>query len=856
MPPQTSSPSDEFPSLEHLSVVFRSMSEGVVVQRADGTIAMANPAAARILGLGEDELLGRTSADPRWRAVREDGSPFPGDEHPAMVTLRTGRPCRDVVMGIDAPAHAERRWIRVNSDLVPRTGEVEPGMAVVTTIADITDSVRQALEVRRQRDFTEAIIAAMPDGLFVVGPDRRLVRVNDRFCALTGFPREQLEGAAPPYPWWPPGSEPARQQRLREFAPPDDQPFRMEVATARGDIIPVEVTQTATFDESGAPELAVITVRDVSLRDAGDRALLDSEERYRAAIAATRDGMITLGADGRVRSCNAASAAILGMPQGRIIGSGPGDLGLTVVDADGVEVPPERRLVVTALRTGRAVPPTLSGITPPGGQRRWVLESCEPLGSQAPHGRPAEVLLTLTDVTALRDAEAALRASEQRYRALFGYSSDAVVRLDPAGHVLAASPSVWRVLRFDPNDLPAEPFPHIHPDDRDGAMRDFGRMVAGEVDVRMRIRMQRGDGIWIWVDVTGGPVYDDEGNLLEIQHSLRDVTDQVVREQDDTALRRIAEVVAAGAEAPVVYGTLARELAAVAQADVVAVVRFDGPRGLCVGYWRTGEPQDRELPWREMDLTSGDTAAAGVWATGRPASVRSAPRGAGGVVGLGRVPLVGAAMAVPVQVDGTTWGCLSAGADADSLTPTSLERMTRFADLAGIAIASIRERDRLRQAAGIDALTGLRNRRSFHRRLDEQFAAARESGAALSLAVLDIDGFGEFERTHEPGAGDALLRHLAARLLAAARPEDTVARVGDDEFAWMMPGVCRMEAGRRAAAFVAGAAGGTDSTAPSTSAGVGDASGAAGAADLFRDAKAQLRAAKLNRRLPPPAPLS
>jgi hypothetical protein len=63
-------------------------------------------AACRILGLDADQMAGRSSLNPRWRSVHEDGSSFPGDAHPAMATLRTGQPSRGVVMG--APASVRR----------------------------------------------------------------------------------------------------------------------------------------------------------------------------------------------------------------------------------------------------------------------------------------------------------------------------------------------------------------------------------------------------------------------------------------------------------------------------------------------------------------------------------------------------------------------------------------------------------------------------------------------------------------------------------------------------------------------------------------------------------------------------
>ncbi|MDA8265420.1 MAG: PAS domain S-box protein, partial [Actinomycetota bacterium] len=76
---------------------------GLVVQDAAGVIVDCNEAAAATLGLTRDQMVGRASVDPRWAAVRENGSRFPVEEHPGMVTLRSGTPCNDVIMGVDNP---------------------------------------------------------------------------------------------------------------------------------------------------------------------------------------------------------------------------------------------------------------------------------------------------------------------------------------------------------------------------------------------------------------------------------------------------------------------------------------------------------------------------------------------------------------------------------------------------------------------------------------------------------------------------------------------------------------------------------------------------------------------------------
>ncbi len=70
---------------QRLQSIFQSLAEGVVIQNARGEIIEANTEACTILGLARDELLGRESVDPRWQAIREDGSPWPAKSIPLWL---------------------------------------------------------------------------------------------------------------------------------------------------------------------------------------------------------------------------------------------------------------------------------------------------------------------------------------------------------------------------------------------------------------------------------------------------------------------------------------------------------------------------------------------------------------------------------------------------------------------------------------------------------------------------------------------------------------------------------------------------------------------------------------------------
>ena len=81
-----------------------------------------------------------------------------------------------------------------------------------------------------------------------------------------------------------------------------------------------------------------------------------------------------------------------------------------------------------------------------------------------------------------------------------------------------------------------------------------------------------------------------------------------------------------------------------------------------------------------------------------------------------------------------------------------------------------------------DALTGLPNRRLLMDRLASAIAHARRNKRTMAVMYLDLDGFKQINDTLGHAAGDTLLSMVAARLLAAVRQEDTVARMGGDEF--------------------------------------------------------------------------
>ncbi len=97
-----------------LTAFMENATAGIVVQNSRGQIIDCNPAAEQLLGLSAKQLMGLDSIDPRWRSFREDGSDYPGEEHPISRTLRDGKPVHNEVLGIHTP-DGRKRWLMVNT---------------------------------------------------------------------------------------------------------------------------------------------------------------------------------------------------------------------------------------------------------------------------------------------------------------------------------------------------------------------------------------------------------------------------------------------------------------------------------------------------------------------------------------------------------------------------------------------------------------------------------------------------------------------------------------------------------------------------------------------------------------------
>ena len=269
-------------------MLFENMAQGAFFQRADGVLIDANPAALEMFGMTLDQFLGRTSVDPRWRMVREDGSEISCETHPSMVALRTGQPVRDSVVGVFNPERDEFVWLNVNA--IPRFREdEEKPYQVFVTLHDITERKRAEEKIseseRRYRSLFEKA------GVLISVYDRDGIchLMNRKTAALFGGRPEDFVGKSFLELHGDEGGEYAA--RVREVADSGEaQEFEDVVRFPEDDRWLLSVVHPIPGEEGGVLNAQIVS-QDITGRKQVENALRVSETRFRHVYENVREGI-------------------------------------------------------------------------------------------------------------------------------------------------------------------------------------------------------------------------------------------------------------------------------------------------------------------------------------------------------------------------------------------------------------------------------------------------------------------------------------------------------------------------------------------------------------------------------------
>jgi len=182
-------------SEERYSSIIAALDEGIIFQDADGSIRTFNLSAERILGLTVDQMRERTSLDPGWQAIHEDGPPFSVDTHPSTLALSTGKTQSGVTMGVRKP-DGTLTWISINSRPLFHEGEDRP-YAVVTSFTDITERKKAEEALMEEKTFIEHALSTLHDIFFVFDLEGRFLRWNKTMNTVTHYSDSEISVMKP-----------------------------------------------------------------------------------------------------------------------------------------------------------------------------------------------------------------------------------------------------------------------------------------------------------------------------------------------------------------------------------------------------------------------------------------------------------------------------------------------------------------------------------------------------------------------------------------------------------------------------------------------------------------------------------
>ena len=260
---------------------------------------------------------------------------------------------------------------------------------------------------------------------------------------------------------------------------------------------------------------------------------------------------------------------------------------------------------------------------------------------------------------------------------------------------------------------------------------------------------------------------------------------------EQSSLRRVATAVAAGSPPQAIFALVSTEAGRLLGADAAAICRYLGEdRFQVAGVW-----QGQTEPGQVLELAPDDEIAR-VRSAAAPLRIDHYDPGQHSrVIEYGYKAFVGA----PVHVGNRIWGAFAVSAHRPHVFPPGAEeRLRDYTDLVATAISNAEDRTRLDLQAGLDAATGLINHRAFRDRLDDEVSRARRHDRPLTIAMVDVDRYGELVDAVGAEAGEQALVEIAALLRSAVRDEDVVARLGADEF-----GIAFLESDRSTALLAA-----------------------------------------------------
>ncbi|MDX1604919.1 MAG: PAS domain S-box protein [Candidatus Competibacterales bacterium] len=490
------------------------------------------------------------------------------------------------------------------------------------------------------------------------------------------------------------------------------------------------------FDADGILTYGVGTVQDISRSKTAEEALAQERNQLRTLLQTIPDLVWLKDTRGYYITCNQQFERFFGAKETAIIGRTDHDF----VSAELADFFLKHDRM--AIEAGK---PRVNEewITFADDGRRALLETIKtPLRDTA--GRIIGVLGIGRDITQRKQAELALRESEQRFRDIVAASADWVWEVDAEARYTYASDSVKTLLGYTPEEIIGRTaFDLMPPDEADRVGRIFADIVSQGIsfrDLENIVLDKRGRPHHTLT--SGSPILNEQGEVHGYRGVDRDVT---ANKQAEAAMREALTVFNASNEA--ILSTDANEVIRSVNPAFTAITGYSAEEaiGKTPALLHSGRHDDAfyRTMWSELEST-------GAW-------------------------------------EGEVWNRRKNGETYPEWLSISSVRdengqVTGYIGLFSDITQRKQQEATVWRQANFDALTGLANRNLLYDRLERALVQARRNRSKVGLLLVDLDGFKVINDTLGHDIGDQLLVEVAQRIEHCVREQDTVARLGGDEF--------------------------------------------------------------------------
>ncbi|MBW8907339.1 MAG: PAS domain S-box protein [Betaproteobacteria bacterium] len=397
------------------------------------------------------------------------------------------------------------------------------------------------------------LVDALPVPVFFKSRDGRYLGVNRAWEEFFGIRAADFIGrqVVDLYPHDPAIAERHAAMDRELYAGPGRQSYEITVRARDGELRDTLYYKATYTDVHGVVAGLIGTIIDITARKSAESALRDNQERWHAIVNSANEGILVYDRNLDIVAGNQAAERILGIALAELIGVPGFTSRLPCVDAHGRPLPPEDRPTRVTVRTGKPLTGHVMGIERAEGVHTWLLINTAFL-RQPDASDWYGVVSSFTDITAQRNAEAALRGSEERYRRTFELARSGLAQVGLDGRFLRVNRRLCEFFGRSEAELVGTVVKDLsHPEDRDALDERRARLLAGEVDsVRVEKRYLHKDGGTIWASIAIALERDASGMPLYAISVLEDVTAQKQVEealrQSEARYRRTFELAGSG----------------------------------------------------------------------------------------------------------------------------------------------------------------------------------------------------------------------------------------------------------------------------------------------------------------------